>query len=160
MSTPPKNPILVLLMHGEDLAIRPEAEESPSFTFLVSEHTREFIRYFIASAVALVLDTGTLWLLTSFFGINYLLSGILAFSLGLAVVYVLSVYWVFDHRHVNALMEFFVFATIGVVGLCLNEIILLVFTGGLGLYYLISKALSVIVVFGWNFAARKLILFR
>ena len=35
-----------------------------------------------------------------------------------------------------------------------------VFTETLGLHYLISKILAATLIFGWNFGARKLLLFR
>jgi hypothetical protein len=35
-----------------------------------------------------------------------------------------------------------------------------VFTEALGLHYLVSKIVAATLIFGWNFAARKLLLFR
>jgi len=49
---------------------------------------------------------------------------------------------------------------VGAVGLALNEALLWVFTETLGLHYLISKILAATLIFGWNFGARKLLLFR
>ena len=121
----------------------------------------EFLRYGAASAVALIADAGSLYVLTSVFGLPYLYSGAVAFLLGLGVVYALSVLWVFERRTTNnTYVEFLLFALIGVVGLGINEGILWLLTGVFGLYYLLSKAASVAVVFCWNFLARKYILFR
>ena len=84
----------------------------------------------------------------------------LPFLLGLLTNYVLSIAWVFSKRNVGSpWAEFAVFAVIGVVGLGMNELILWGLTGGLGLYYPVSKLVSTAVVFGWNFGARKLALF-
>lgn len=144
-----------------DIATSPEAETAPALATIGSTGLHEFIRYALASAVALAVDAGTLVLLTSFFGVSYLLSGAIAFVLGLATIYVLSVTWVFDHRALRSpLAEFAAFALIGLVGLALNEAILWLFTSLFGFFYLISKAMSVVVVFSWNFFARKYLLFR
>lgn len=120
----------------------------------------EFVRYIIASAVALGLDTVFLFTLTSGLGINYLVSGALSFSAGLVFIYLASVTWVFDSRRLeNRSGEFAIFALIGIIGLVINEVLLWLFTDIIGLFYLVSKALTISIVFGWNFSARKRILF-
>jgi putative flippase GtrA len=149
------------IMAEEDIVTTPEAKTSPTVATLGSEGMHEFIRYFLASGIALAVDVGSLTLLTSFVGIPYLTSGAIAFLLGLVVIYILSVYWVFAHRMFkNPAIEFMLFAVIGVIGLGLNELALFVGTGLLGAFYLISKVVSIVIVFSWNFAARKWLLFR
>lgn len=144
-----------------DLATTPETETTPSISTIGSEGLHEFIRYFLASAIALLLDAGLLWSLTEFAGISYLVSGAIGFTAGLVAIYALSVYWVFTARAMRSpLAEFAIFAFIGLVGLCLNELILWLFTSLWSFYFLVSKIASVIVVFSWNFGARKWLLFR
>jgi len=148
-------------MSESDIATSPESESGSTVGVIGSRSTREFIRYVVASLIALVFDAGTLVLMTSFFGVSYLISGAIAFLLGLLVIYLLSVRWVFERRGTrSAIFEFVVFALIGVVGLGINEVILWILTGYLGFFYLISKIASVAVVFVWNFFARKHVLFR
>lgn len=144
-----------------DVATLPESGSPSTVAFLGSEEVREFLRYFVASTVALVVDVVTLYLLTSSAGLLYLYSGAVAFMLGLTTVYLLSILWVFRKRALSDWRaEFVLFAAIGLVGLGLNELILWLLTGHLGLFYLVSKAASVFVVFSWNFGARKWLLFR
>jgi len=148
-------------MTAPDIATAPESATSPLVEGMGSPGTHEFIRYFIASAIALVVDAGSLYLLTDVAGLPYLYSGAIAFILGLTIIYVLSVTWVFDRRVLrDPKAEFLLFAVIGIVGLGINEAVLWVATDVIGLYYLISKVLSVIFVFSWNFGARKYALFR
>ncbi len=144
-----------------DIVTSPESESGITTTIIGSRTTQEFVRYFAASLLALIVDIGSLALLTSFFHVPYLTSGWIAFTFGLTIVYLLSIFWVFEVRKVrNVWIEFFAFLIIGVVGLGINEVILWVFTGLLGFFYLISKIGSVIVVFTWNFFARKFLLFQ
>jgi len=148
-------------MHDPDIATSPEAAPTSTFSTLGAEGVHEFIRYFVASAIALLIDIGSLWLLTSVAAVPYLLSGAIAFVLGLVTIYLLSVRWVFRKRLVvNPHLEFALFAGIGIIGLALNEAVLWVLTGYFGVFYLLSKAASVMLVFSWNFAARKWLLFR
>ena len=149
------------VMADSDIAVSPESESGATVSFLGSRGIGEFARYFVASLIALSADTGSLYLMTSVIGVPYLMSGALAFVLGLIVIYILSITWVFEKRGNRSLpMEFLVFAVIGIVGLAINESILWLLTGYFGLYYLVSKVASVCIVFSWNFAARKWLLFR
>lgn len=148
-------------MTNQDIVTAPESAPTSSLSAMGSVDLHEFIRYGFASAIALIVDGVLLWLLTEFLGFSYLLSGAISFTAGLIVVYLLSVFWVFERRLVRSrAAEFAIFALIGLVGLAFNEAILYLFTSLLGVYYLVSKVASVVVVFSWNFAARKWILFR
>jgi putative flippase GtrA len=149
------------VLNNIHLVTTPEAETSPAISTIGAEGVHECIRYFGASGAALLVDVGVLYLLTSIFAVPYLVSGAAAFLIGLITVYVLSVTWVFGHRVLrDPKTEFIVFALIGIVGLGLNELVLWVLTGLFGLFYLVSKGASVILVFSWNFGVRKWLLFR
>ncbi|MDE6493657.1 MAG: GtrA family protein [Bacteroidales bacterium] len=77
----------------------------------------QFFRYVFVGGTAFVADFGSLYLLTEYIGLHYLLSATIAFVIGLAVNYFLSTLWVFQARNVsNPYMEFLFFALIGVVG--------------------------------------------
>ena len=116
----------------------------------------QFMRYGVVGGVAFAADFGSLFLLTSGFGLYYLISAAIAFLLGLTVNYFLSVSWVFDSRALaNKKAEFAVFAIIGVVGLGFNELFIWYFTEHAHFHYLASKAISTVLVFLWNFVARK-----
>jgi putative flippase GtrA len=141
--------------------LKPEFETSLSIAAAGSEGLHEFIRYTLASGLALSLDTGFLWLGTSSIGLPYLLSGAISFLAGLSLVYYLSIHWVFAKRALrDSRLEFLIFGSVGTGGLILTEIILYVFTDLLGVFYILSKFASIIIVFIWNFTMRKLILFR
>lgn len=147
-------------MSESDIAVSPESESGATVGVIGSRNTREFIRYFAASLVALAVDAGSLALMTSVFGVPYLISGGIAFTLGLITVYFLSVRWVFEVRHMRSVWaEFGIFLVVGLVGLGINEGVLWVLTGAFGLFYLVSKIASVLIVFTWNFFARKALLF-
>ena len=144
-----------------DIATAPESESGAAIRAIGSRNTREFIRYFAASFIALAVDAGSLALMTSIFGVPYLISGGIAFTLGLITVYMLSIRWVFEVRHVRSVWaEFFIFLVIGAIGFCINEGVLWLLTGVFGLFYLVSKIASVLIVFTWNFFMRKFLLFR
>ena len=119
------------------------------FNKLFKEETEntliQLFRYGFVGGAAFLVDYGVLVLLTEVFGMHYLL----------------SVVWVFNNRTLgNRWAEFTVFAIIGVIGLGLNALIMYVCTDKMGIYYMISKIISTVIVFFWNFFARKIVLFK
>lgn len=121
---------------------------------------REGMRYLGASAVALAADAGTYVALIRGAGVDYLVAAPVSFLLGLLVIYVISTRWVFTRRRLSdARVEFAIFATIGVVGLCLNQLVIYAGVAHLGQPAEAAKLASVALVFGFNFVSRKLLLF-
>ena len=121
----------------------------------------EVFRYGLVSALGLAVDLILLVALTEILHIPYLYSAAIGFIAGAVVVYVLSIGWVFQARTCRGKpsSEFLMFVSIGLVGLLLNQAILLVGTDVLALHYTASKALAISFVFTWNFTARKALLF-
>ena len=121
----------------------------------------QMFRYLFVGGAAFIIDFISLFILTDFFGIYYLISAAMAFILGLIANYFLSIGWVFNKRKLKKRhIEFGIFALIGIVGLGLNEIFIWFFTQDLQIYYLISKIFAAVIILFWNFFARKFVLFR
>ena len=119
----------------------------------------QFFRYIFVGGVAFLADGGSLFLITTI-GVNYLISVIFAFVIGLAVNYGLSKLLVFENSSVNGKIEFLVYGIIGVIGLGFTEIIMYVLTEIAGLYFMVSKVIATIIVLVWNIVARKITLYR
>ncbi len=122
----------------------------------------QFFRYFFVGGLAFVVDFGLLYFLTEFVGFYYLFSATISFTAGLCVNYIISIKWVFSQNKglKNKKIEFLIFSFIGIVGLLLNAIFIWFFTEKLLFYYMISKVLSTVIVYFWNFFARKYILYK
>jgi putative flippase GtrA len=121
----------------------------------------QLFRYTFVGGLSFIFDFGSLYILTEYFNIYYLVSAAIAFMLGLTINYLLSISWVFEKRSIESKhVEFFIFAIIGIVGLALNELFIWFFTEIVGAYYLYSKLMSTGLVYLWNFFVRKYTLFR
>lgn len=121
----------------------------------------QFFRYGFVAAASLVVDFGGMVFLKEVVGIYYIVAATISFIFGLLTNYYLSRLWVFHSSKLeNKRHEFIIFAIIGVVGLVLTDLILWALTDGLGLYYMLSKAIATILVYFWNFGARKKLLFN
>jgi putative flippase GtrA len=119
------------------------------------------LRAIFSSNVAFALDFGLLVLLTEVVHLHYLVSNIIAFMTGTSLLYVLSVYWVFNRRAIQSKhLEYWLFILIGVVGVGFNELFIWIFTEKVHIYYLYSKIIAGSIVFFWNFLSRRYILFK
>ncbi len=115
----------------------------------------QLFRYLFVGGFAAVVNIGALYIFTEVFNLYYLISNVLGFILGLITNYLLSKWLVFaKESQVNKALEFFIYALIGVVGLGFDTLFMWLFTSA-GLYYMISKVISTVLVFIWNFFARK-----
>lgn len=121
----------------------------------------QLIRYTFVGGLAFLIDYSLLYILTEYYCWHYLLSAAAAFSIGLTINYILSIFWIFtEHKLHSKMKEFFVYAVIGIIGLGLNEIFMWCFTEIFLLHYMLSKLISTVFVYAWNFFSRKYILFH
>lgn len=121
----------------------------------------QMLRNLVAGTAATSVDYVLLIVLTEAAGLHYVLSAGIAYAAATLVRYLLSIKWVFARRRIeNRPMEIAVFAAIGIAGLGLNVVLVWLFTDGAGLHYVASKAITMVMLFFWNFFVRKLILFR
>jgi putative flippase GtrA len=119
----------------------------------------QFVRYAFVGAVAAVVDIFSLFALTDWAGLHYLISAMVAFVAGLIINYLLSRVWVFQSVY-SPSREFIIFAIIGIIGLALNELFLYFFVDLLGIWYMAAKVISVGLVLIWNFLARRRFAFK
>lgn len=130
----------------------------------------EFARYLVVGGTAALLDWGTFYL-----SYNYIFAGMGSWQLtlataagfiaGLILNYILSLVWVFKSAKENnkgkTVSAFMIFTVIGVIGLLLTE-------AGMHFgcmlagekYYMLVRIFVTGVVLIWNYAARKIFIFK
>jgi len=125
----------------------------------------QFIRYSFAGGIAAVVNTGLyaiVWRLLHpvWPGHDYQVANVIGFLAGNLVNYLLSTHFVFDyHRLGKPSQEFGAYFLIGLAGLACSALILWLLVGSLHLHRDLAKIITVGIVFGWNFGARKVLLF-
>lgn len=123
-------------------------------------YTVQLVRSLAVSVISLIFDFSTLVACKELVGINYLVAAAIGFIVGVIVNYLLSIVWVFpDHKLSSRHAEFVIFVIICAIGLGLNLAIIAGMVQGLSVDYRLAKLVSTIVVFFWNFFARKKILY-
>ena len=120
----------------------------------------QFFRNALVGSFAFVLELGLMYLLTECAHVYYLWSSVFSSLCAGGVNYLLSTIWVFNQSKVkNKPLEFILFTAIGGIGLLLNVFFLWILTDYIGLYYMFSKVIAMILVFTLIFFIRKYVLF-
>lgn len=110
-------------------------------------------------AIAFVIDYGLLALLTEVFGVNYLASATVSFTVSVTFNYLASMRYVFRHKEgMSRRREFVVFVVLSVVGLGINNACMWAGVELLGIHYLVVKIGATFIVMVWNFVTRKVFL--
>lgn len=121
----------------------------------------QFFRYAFVGGIATVVDWAVQYSLTVLW-VHYLIAAIFAFLSGLVVNYFLSKIFVFKAQEakVNAALEFVIYALIGAIGLGITVGLMFLLTDIAGLYFMLSKVITTVIVLFWNYFARKLIIYK
>lgn len=115
---------------------------------------RDIFKYGMVSSAALAVDVGLLYFFVEYVQIHYLHAASFSFICGLAVNYALGTKFVFKQSKYKPLKQFIYYSLIGVIGLGLNDAILYVLVW-MNVWYMFAKAVSVALVFFFNFFARR-----
>jgi putative flippase GtrA len=116
-------------------------------------------KYIAVAIVCTVLDFILLYILTKYMDVNYLISSVISFMSGTVLNYFLCTSYVFDIRVINKNhLEFIYYVIISAIGLGINTGVIWIITELFGIYYMVSKLVSLFFTFFWNYGARKYLL--
>ena len=121
----------------------------------------KIVRYFFVGGTAAIIDVSLFFLFAKLLGYNYLVVGCAGFILATAVNYFLSIRFVFRSgvRFSKGTELAFIYA-VSLIGLGLNQLILLLLVEQAGVELMLSKLSATGGVFLWNFLARNFMVFR
>jgi putative flippase GtrA len=118
-------------------------------------------KYLFFSIVSTITDILFLFILTEFFKIFYLISAIISYFIGLLISFFGNRKYTF--RKTNNKKEFhkfFDFLLISIIDVLLTIILIKYLTETIGLWYIVSKIIVVILIFFLKFFAHKKIAFK
>lgn len=119
----------------------------------------QFMKFGVVGAIAFCIDYGILALLTEVFGVNYLVSATISFTVSVVFNYVASMRYVFTHKEgMSKRREFIIFVVLSVIGLGINNLCMWAGVELFGIHYLITKIGATAIVMVWNFVTRKIFL--
>lgn len=119
----------------------------------------QFMKFGVVGTIAFIIDYGLMVLLTELFGVNYLISATISFTVSVIFNYIASMRYVFRHKEgMSVRREFVIFVVLSVVGLGINDLLMWLGTGLFGISYLITKIVATAIVMVYNFVTRKIFL--
>lgn len=120
---------------------------------------QQFMKFGVVGVIAFVIDYGLMVFLTEVFGVNYLVSATISFTVSTVFNYFASMRYVFRHKEgMSRRREFIIFVVLSVIGLGLNNICMWTGVELLGIHYMITKIGATVIVSVWNFVTRKIFL--
>ena len=125
-----------------------------------------FLRYAIVGAMGTAVDLGVLYLLTEWSGIDPQASWwfpvfvTAAFTAAVIHNYILNRVWTFQSKDKQVSAQFLRFALVSVGGFVLTQALMWLLVPVLGVWYLLAKALTSLLVLIWNFGLNKMWTFR
>ena len=126
---------------------------------LIIKH-KQVILYLFFGLLTTAVNIGTYLFFTRIFGMNYLLSNILAWLLSILFAYITNRIWVFESEKSNILIEFTLFVSGRILSGLMDSTLLYFFVDLLLWNDFISKIIIGIIVVITNYIFSKLIVFN
>ena len=100
--------------------------------------------------------------LTSILGIFYAVSALIGLESSTPIVFFLNDRWTFSNvsKKTKAMQRFLKNNLVGLIGFGINETILISLTSVLGIHYLLSEGIAIIITFVFTFMASKKITWK
>ena len=118
-----------------------------------------FMKFGITGLSGMVLDFSVTWYFKEVLSINKFLANAIGFTAAVISNYLINRVWTFQSKTKIA-RQFAGFATVSVIGLLLNTLIVYVFNHLLLLNFYLSKVIAVGLVFVWNFSINYFFVFK
>lgn len=119
----------------------------------------QFLKFGVVGTIAFAIDFGIMVLLTEAFGIEPVVAATVSFCVSVIFNYAASMRYVFVRRDdMGRARELTTFVALSVVGLGINDALMLLGTETLQWDYRLVKVAATAVVTVWNFGSRKVFL--
>lgn len=117
------------------------------------------MKFGVVGVIATVIDFGVMNILYYGLGLDILIANTSGFVISLIFNYLASMKYVFVHKEgMSRRREFVIFVVLSVIGLVLNDGIVLALKSGLGLEANLAKICATALVMVYNFVTRKIFL--
>ncbi len=118
------------------------------------------IKYGLAAFGGFAADYAVLLVLKEWVGLHYLVAVPLAFLAGIAVNYLIGIWFVFRRGDLSRIRELLLFLTVSLLALAITEGSMYLFTDLLRVDYRISRLVSGVATYLFNFFSRRFVIYR
>jgi len=127
---------------------------------LSKKTNQQFILYFMIGSVAALIDFTLVFVFTSILGIYYLLSVVLSYPVAVSVHFTLNKKFNFKDTSKKVVKQFILFVSITLSSVVLTLIIMYFLVEFLGIWYLIAKAIAMVIVVFYTFNMNRVFTFN
>ena len=118
------------------------------------------IKYGLAAFGGFAADYAALLALKEWAGLHYLVAVPIAFLVGIAINYLIGIWFVFRRGRLSLGKELLLFVAISLLALAITEGSMYLLTDLLRVDYRVSRLISGVVTYLFNFFSRRLLLYR
>lgn len=133
---------------------------NPLDLFEKDSEIRLFFNYVIFAGFATLVDLTLLYSLTEFLRVWYFFSAAFSYSIGMITNYSLNKYLNFRNMSKRIIPQFALFATIALIGLGFNQVILYFLVEFAKLWYMLAKIIAIFMVVIWSFYGHSRLTFK
>ena len=122
---------------------------------MTHERFLEIVRFCFVGGLSLLVDCAVLFGLTEFFGVHYLYSAGISFTVSVIFNYWLCVVYVFKGAKKQTPKQAAIFIGSSIVGLLLNQVCMWFFVEIVAFHYMAAKLGATVIVTLWNYVAKR-----
>lgn len=124
------------------------------------ELIKKILKFGVVGIAGIFIDFGSTFIAKEIIFLNPYVSNSIGFCIAASFNYLLNRKWTFRDKNPQVLSQFFQFFGISIVGLILNNLLILLFQEYLSIPFYVSKFIAIGVVFFWNYFANAKITFK
>ena len=121
----------------------------------MNEKFLELVRFCFVGGLSLIVDCAVLYGLTEIFGVHYLCSAGISFTVSVLFNYWLCVAYVFKGAKKQTTKQATIFIGSSIVGLGLNQICMWFFVEIVSIHYMLAKLGATVIVTIWNYVMKR-----
>ncbi len=101
----------------------------------------QFLKYITLGNISNIFDFLSLYILTEFIGLHYVISASVSFIIGVLSNYLINILWIFKRGKHEFYIEIMLIIIVSTTGLILSIIVIYVLVEYLRIHYMLSKAM-------------------
>ena len=122
---------------------------------------QQVLRFLVAGGLAFAVNIVSLYALTDFLHIHYLVSTVLAFLIAFNVSFILQKFWTFrDHSKDNVHVQLQLYLGMQLINLGLNATLMYIFVEYLHIWYVLSQTIIALILAVAAFLINKAYIFK
>lgn len=128
--------------------------------FFYRQRMWKLIKFSVVGGIGFAIDFALTWFFKERIDLNPYLSNGIGFIAAVVNNFYINKFWTFSDKQGKISEQFGYFIFFSLIGLGLNTLFLFLIINYMGLNFYVSKCISILLVFIWNFCANNFVTFK